>query len=101
MSEEHHGEVEVDDNNQRRDHEENLCGAAWKNWALVQVGLAVGLVFFISFVAFFLCLILFLISAHFFSPFLREPTYLICEQYVADKDVSIHEQVANCNEWHA
>ena len=95
------GKVEVDDNDQGRDHKENLCGATWKDRALVQVGLAVGLVFFIGFVAFFLFLILFLSSAHFFSPFLRDPTNLICEQYVAHKDVAIHEQVAKCNKGHA
>ena len=101
MSVEDEGEVEVDDNDQRRDHEEDLCCTTWKDGALVEVGLAVGLVFFISFVAFFLSFVLLLISTNFFSPFLRNPTYLICEDYVADKDVSIHEQVANCNEWRA
>ena len=101
MSVEDEGKVEVDANNQRSDHEEDLCGTAWKDGALVEVCLAVGLVFFISFGAFFLSLILVLVSSNFFSPFLRHPTNLICEQYVADKNVAVHDQVENCNEWHA
>ena len=101
MSVEDIGEVNVDDNDQRSNNKEDLHSATWENWALIQVGFAFCLVFFISIVALFNFFILIFSSTHFSRPFLRYPTNLICEQHVADKDVSVHEEVAEEDEGHA
>ena len=100
MSVEDIGKVNVDDNDQRSNDKEDLHSAAWKNWALIQVGFAICLVFFISLVALFDLFILLFCSSSFRRPFLRYPTNLICEQHVANKDVSVHEEVAEEDEGH-
>ena len=94
-------EVDVDDNDERSDNEEHLCSASRENGALIEIGFAVGLVFLISFVAFLNLSILLLSSSELIRPFLREPANLICKQYVADKDVSVYEEVAKEDERHA
>ena len=64
------GEMDVQDNNEGSNHEHNFHYATWKDWALIKVSLAISLVFFISFIAFFLCFILIFGSSKCGSPLL-------------------------------
>merc|ERR1711920_314794 len=64
------GEVDVHDNDDWSHDEESLKHATWKNWALIEVGFTFFRVFFISLVAFLLCLILFLGSSNSSYPLL-------------------------------
>ena len=64
------GEMNVKDNHHRGDDEESLKDTTWKNWALIKVCFAIGLIFFISLVALFLSLIVFFRTTKSSNPFL-------------------------------
>ena len=90
--------VDIDNHDDRRDHKQNLQHAPRQDWALVQVGLAVGLVLFVSFVAFLLRLVLRLGPSKCLNPPLRYPAELLGKHHVVNENVAISEEVDHENQ---
>ena len=99
VGEENKGEVNVEDDNERGDHEKDFERATWKDWALVEVGLALLLLIFISVVAFILRFFEFLISSHGCNPLLGEPAENVTECNTVNEDVLVHDHIDNGDEW--
>ena len=101
MGEKYESEVDVHNDYDGGDHEKSLEDATWKNWALIEVGFAVLLIFFISLIALLLCFVLFLGSSDGSHPLLRHPAKLPGEGNVVGENVLVHDQVGDENRWHA
>ena len=101
MSVEHESEVDVHNDYDGGDHEKSLEDATWKNWALIEVGFAVLLIFFISLIALVLCFVLFFGASDGSHPLLRHPAKLAGERNVVSENVLVHDQVGDENPWHA
>ena len=88
--------MDVEDDDQGRNHEEHLEDAAWQNWALVLVGFAV---IFVFTVVAWVSRLSFLIAAHVVSPLLGEQAELFREHDVVNEDVSIGKEVDEGDQW--
>lgn len=93
MGVEDEGEVDVHDDDDGCDHEENLKHASWENWALVCLGCAVILVFFVIGSVAWVGLNSVPLGSEEVCPLLREPTQLSGECDVVDEDVLVGDQV--------
>ena len=97
MDVKHKCEMNIEDNHHRGNDEESFKNTTWKNWTLVEVCFAIGLILFISLVAFFLSLILFFSATESGSPLLGHPAKFTSKGNIVSKNVLVHEEVCDKN----